>query len=311
MQVDQIELEMQGEELQRAHAEAREAAEKYYDLFDFAPVGYFLWDHGARILEVNMAGAALLGLTRKAAVHKRFGQFLAVENRPAFAEFCKGVLATGYRRTCEVKLLRDGQSVDVLLEGIAAPGRQGQGKCCCVAVIDITQQKRADELGAANRALQSEIVARKQAEDELRTIAEFPQENPHPILRVSADGTVLYTNQPAARLLETMGWQAGQALPEDLLARRETSCRSAPARVRPLVSRGTHILFRGGAQQPAGPGQSLRARRHRAPTGGGSHAGERGATPLGAGRRTTGNLGPLPADRPSDLERRTLPHAGV
>ncbi len=46
LQVDQIELEMQGEELQRAHAEAREAAEKYYDLFDFAPVGYFLWDHG-------------------------------------------------------------------------------------------------------------------------------------------------------------------------------------------------------------------------------------------------------------------------
>ena len=109
LQVHQIELEMQNEELQRAHAEAREVSEKYYDLFDFAPVGYFLWDHEARILEVNLAGAALLGLTRQAAVQMRFGQFVALENRPALADFCKQVLVTGTQQTCEVKLLRDGQ----------------------------------------------------------------------------------------------------------------------------------------------------------------------------------------------------------
>ena len=58
LQVHQIELEMQNEELQRARAAAEEASEKYYDLFDFAPVGYFLWDAEGRILEVNLAGAA-------------------------------------------------------------------------------------------------------------------------------------------------------------------------------------------------------------------------------------------------------------
>ena len=41
LQVHQIELEMQNEELQRAQAAAQEASEKYYDLFDFAPVGLF------------------------------------------------------------------------------------------------------------------------------------------------------------------------------------------------------------------------------------------------------------------------------
>ena len=53
----------------------------------------------------------------------------------------------------------------VLVEGIAAQDRQGQGRRCRAAVIDVTQQKRADELAAANQALQAEIAARKQAEE--------------------------------------------------------------------------------------------------------------------------------------------------
>ena len=125
LQVHQIELEMQNEELQRARMEAEEASEKYYDLFDFAPVGYFLWDHEGRILEVNLAGAALLGLDRSAASQKRFGQFVAAEYRGAFADFLKRVLATDAKQTCEVKLQRDGSSVWVLVEGIAAQDRQG------------------------------------------------------------------------------------------------------------------------------------------------------------------------------------------
>ena len=50
------------EVLQHAYVAAQEASENYYDLFDFAPVGYFLWDAEGRILAVNLAGAALLGL---------------------------------------------------------------------------------------------------------------------------------------------------------------------------------------------------------------------------------------------------------
>jgi PAS domain S-box-containing protein len=145
LQVHQIELEMQNEELQSARAAAEEASEKYYNLFDFAPVGYFLWDVEGRILEINLAGAALLGLDRNAVIEKRFGQFVAMEHRPAFADFCKRVLTTDTRQTCEVKLLKDGQPVSALVEGIAAQDHQGQGKLCRAAVIDITARKQAEE----------------------------------------------------------------------------------------------------------------------------------------------------------------------
>jgi PAS domain S-box-containing protein len=152
LQVHQIELEMQNEELQRAQAAAVEASEKYHDLFDFAPVGYFLWDQEGRILEVNLAGAALLGLDRGAVVQKRLRQFVAMEDRVAFVEFCQRVLAAEGKQTCEVKLPHNGQVVYALVKGIAARDKQGQRVLCRAAVIDITRQKRADELARTHEA---------------------------------------------------------------------------------------------------------------------------------------------------------------
>ena len=145
LQVYQIELEMQNEELQHAQAAAEEASRRYSDLFDFAPVAYFLWDQQGRILEVNLAGAALLGLDRSEVVHKRFGQFVALEDRARFADFCHRVLVIDTKQTCEVKILKDGQPVDVLVEGIVTQDGQGQEKLCRAAVIDISRPKRTEE----------------------------------------------------------------------------------------------------------------------------------------------------------------------
>ena len=167
LQVHQIELEMQNEELLRAQAEAQEASQRYQDLFDFAPAGNFVWDQRGRILEVNLAGAAMLGLDRSVVVRKQFGQFVVMEDRPRFAEFCKRVLTTDTKETCEVKLLKDGQPLCVLIEGNAARDRQGQGKLCRAVVIDLSQQNRADELAATNQAQQSEIATQQKRADEL------------------------------------------------------------------------------------------------------------------------------------------------
>jgi PAS domain S-box-containing protein len=59
LQVHQIELEMQNEELRRAGARAQEALDKYTDLFDFAPLGYFQLTQDGAVREANLAGAAL------------------------------------------------------------------------------------------------------------------------------------------------------------------------------------------------------------------------------------------------------------
>ncbi|MFA6562392.1 MAG: PAS domain S-box protein [Verrucomicrobiia bacterium] len=74
-------------------------------------------------------------------------------------------------------------------------------------------QERTRELEAANEQLKVEIMERKRAEEALRRLAQFPAENPNPVLRIAADGALLYANAPAQAWLAALGSGAGQPLP--------------------------------------------------------------------------------------------------
>jgi PAS domain S-box-containing protein len=144
LQVHRIELEMQNEELLRAQAAAEEVSRKYAELFDFAPTAYFLWDERGTIREVNLAGAALLGVDRSAAVDRRFGQFVVLEDRPEFAAFCQRAVVADAKQTCQFKLLQGAEVAEVVIEGVAVAGREGKVRLCRAAVIDITDRLRAE-----------------------------------------------------------------------------------------------------------------------------------------------------------------------
>ena len=69
LQVHQIELEMQNEELRQVQLQLAKARDKYFDLYDFAPVGYFTLDKNALVVEANLAGANLLNVERRALIN--------------------------------------------------------------------------------------------------------------------------------------------------------------------------------------------------------------------------------------------------
>jgi PAS domain S-box-containing protein len=73
-----------------------------------------------------------------------------------------------------------------------------------------------DALGAAAGILifTEDITAAKGAEDLVRSIALFPEENPGPVLRAAGDGTLLYANAAAMALLEGWHCSVGGRLPE-------------------------------------------------------------------------------------------------
>ncbi len=81
LQIHQIELEMQNEELKQARDEAEAERERYLDLYDFAPVGYFTLDRDGVIRQVNLTGARLLGLERSRLLNRRFGHFVSQADR--------------------------------------------------------------------------------------------------------------------------------------------------------------------------------------------------------------------------------------
>jgi PAS domain S-box-containing protein len=165
-------LELQNEELKQSKADIEAGLEKFSDLYDFAPVGYFSLDEQGLILEVNLTGTALLGTERSRVAGRRFQLFVAPQCRPAFNVFLEGVFAGHEKRSCEVSLLSaDHAAFWADLQAMSAVSRGGAPQRCLMAIVDITARKRADEaqrridiLNATNRKLQDEIIRRQAVE---------------------------------------------------------------------------------------------------------------------------------------------------
>src|SRR3990170_9152801 len=62
-----------------------------------------------------------------------------------------------------------------------------------------------------------DITERKRAEDQIRSLAKFPLENPNPIVRVDKAGKIMYNNPAGIQLLKTWGCKAGEHVPDSVL----------------------------------------------------------------------------------------------
>jgi len=146
LQVHQIELELQNEELIRTRNVAEELRDKYLDLYDFAPVGYFVLDIAGHIEEVNLTGAVLLGHERQAIIRQRFHAYLKPGSISAFNVFCQGLVETGEKQRCEVELkARDGTVIHAHIEGFPLLNKQRKADRIWMVLVDITDRKNAEE----------------------------------------------------------------------------------------------------------------------------------------------------------------------
>jgi PAS domain-containing protein len=79
LQVQRSELEQQNEELSLARVEIEAGLQKYYELYDFAPVGYCTIDRQGIVRESNLAGALLLAVDRPRLLNRCLGDFVPRE----------------------------------------------------------------------------------------------------------------------------------------------------------------------------------------------------------------------------------------
>lgn len=138
LQVHQIELEMHNEELQLAYDEADALREKYADLYDFAPVGYFTLDAQGVILQINLAGAILLGIKRSQMGRFRFGAFVKPAFLPEFNSFVEEVLRGKTRSKCAIALAATDHRPEVLVRIEASS--DAEGRECRMVVMEISQE---------------------------------------------------------------------------------------------------------------------------------------------------------------------------
>jgi two-component system CheB/CheR fusion protein len=161
LQVHQIELEMQNEELVRAHLELEATLRRKTDLFDFAPIGYVVLDKQGAILEANFEAARMLGAPRGKLGGARLASFVIEAHRVPLADLLDEALVADEesrpRSMLDVELGvdeddgHDGHEVRLIASRLS-----GDEHRMLVAMHDVTARKRAE------RALQEEVRGRDQ-----------------------------------------------------------------------------------------------------------------------------------------------------
>ena len=186
LEVHQIELELQNDELMQTHMLAQLSAEKYTELFDFAPLGYYIVSDEGIITGLNLRGAQMLARERSVLLNRRFGFFVKDDTRPIFNRFLDNLFKSGKSEFCEVTLLTEGAlPIFVHLSGIV----NGTSREVLIAAADITERRQSE-------------AALQESEKKYRFMLESSEIG---VGVYSLDGKIMYYNQ---RALHNLGGKA-------------------------------------------------------------------------------------------------------
>ncbi len=188
------ELEMQNEELRKSQQVLEDSREKYSNLYDIAPVGYFTISDKGIILEVNLTGADMLGMERSFLISKPLNLFIMKEDLGIYYLEHTRLCKTGGRGICELRIEReDGTQFFARLECTAVLGTEGDSTLCMTIISDITRQKHV--------------------EDKLRTLFHAINQSSSMIVITNTEGNIEYTNP---KFTETTGYTTEEAIGKTL-----------------------------------------------------------------------------------------------
>ena len=193
LRVHQIELAMQNEELRQAQLELNQQRERYFDLYDLAPVGYITVSANGLIREANLTAANLLGLPRSALLTEDLTRYVEKTDQDIYYLCCKQLLASRQAQSCELRLVpRDGAAFWAKLTATVAASDAGDaGDEMRMVLSDISVGKQAE------RVL-------RQSEGQLDCILEATSDG---ILAIGKDGRIIRFNKRFAQL-----WQIPAAV---------------------------------------------------------------------------------------------------
>jgi len=134
-------------ELRTACDQLQSSLRHYSDLYDFAPVGYVVFDRTGAIQEINVAAAQILGGKRGHLIGLRFAQFLPRREALSFREHLRRCRTHQGPLSTELSIVAKSGEV-ISLELLSAPfARQGKRAAYCRTVIrDISERQRAERV---------------------------------------------------------------------------------------------------------------------------------------------------------------------
>lgn len=142
LQVYQIELELQNDELRRSSDELSKSHKRFTDLFEHAPVGYFLLDEDFIILNVNLSATQMLNSDKTSILEKPFPRYIHPEWQDKFYFLMQKVLENDQLLSEEINLLaNDKKPIFVQLQSIRDFDARTGAKRIRLVIIDISERK--------------------------------------------------------------------------------------------------------------------------------------------------------------------------
>ncbi len=191
LRVYQTELELQNEELRNSQLELSELKDEYYDLFELAPIGYFILDTAGVIKDVNQAGVNILELKKGDIVSNSFLYFVKPEFIKTYANYRKEAIETQKKQSFELELIKkDIETFNVFIE--MSMRRNGFR----IAIIDISVLKETEE------KLKKTIEKLKHSNEELRQFSFITSHDLQEPLRIIVSFTQLLNKRYKSQLDE-------------------------------------------------------------------------------------------------------------
>jgi len=180
------------EKLEKLLTALQESEDRYRTLFDSASDAIFIHDMGRRFLEVNQVACERLGYSREELLQMGPKDISLPEYAALVDERVAALRQVGHAFFETALVSRDGTVISI---EISSRIIEYKGK---PAVLSIAR----------------DVTERKRMEEEIRTLARFPAENPNPVLRLDKNGIVLATNEASKTLLPEWKPEVGQAAPK-------------------------------------------------------------------------------------------------
>ncbi len=182
-------------------AELRASSEFQRAMIACSPVALYCIDSAGTVIAWNASAERVFGWSAAEVMGKPL-PIVPEDKQEEFAALRREISETGAFAGKElVRRRKDGTRFPVSLS--AAPVYDAQGGVVGVmgAALDISEQRRADR--------------------QIEWLARFPAENPNPVLRISATGEIVYTNDAATAVLDAVADSAGERLRPEWRAKCE------------------------------------------------------------------------------------------
>jgi PAS domain S-box-containing protein len=189
LQIHQIELEMQNEALRQTQADLEAARDRYFDLFELAPVGYLMLSKQGGIFEANQVAASLLEIEQARLKQTPLTDYIMREDQDIFYLGVHQARQKNRSQEFELRMLTTaGRPIVVSLQ-CTRVDEQGQMR---VTLSDITRRKEQE------RALQAYTQRLESLNHDLDSFAYVVAHDlKEPLRKIKGFGNMLFKDYAA------------------------------------------------------------------------------------------------------------------